>query len=221
MPQLHVLRVFVTDDGGAGNPLGVFLAGSTVPEVMRQTVAADLGFSETVFVDDPDRGVLRIFTPASELPFAGHPLVGTAWLLRESGLRVGTLHPPAGPVPTWVESGRTWIRGRPEWVPGMTLDQLASPAAIDALDGSTDGYFWAWQDEPSGQVRSRFFARSLGILEDPATGAAAVCLVAQLGRPILIEQGAGSILHARPGRDGSAEVGGLVVLDGERDYRMP
>ena len=79
---------------------------------MRQAVAADLGFSETVYVDDPDRGSLRIFTPASELPFAGHPLVGTAWLLRESGLRVGTLHPPAGPVPTWVESGRN-VDSRP------------------------------------------------------------------------------------------------------------
>ena len=40
-----------------------------------------LGFSETVYVDDPDTGQLRIFTPAAELPFAGHPLVGTAWLL--------------------------------------------------------------------------------------------------------------------------------------------
>ena len=47
----------------------------------QKIVATDLGFSETVFVDDPETGELRIFTPTTELPFAGHPLVGTAWLL--------------------------------------------------------------------------------------------------------------------------------------------
>ena len=41
---------------------------------------------------------MRIFTPAAELAFAGHPTVGTAWLLRESGRPVAALHPPAGEV---------------------------------------------------------------------------------------------------------------------------
>lgn len=74
MPKLHVLKVFVGEDGAGGNPLGVFLGGREVPNEARHSVAARLGFSETVFVDDPERGVLRIFTPATELPFAGHPL---------------------------------------------------------------------------------------------------------------------------------------------------
>jgi PhzF family phenazine biosynthesis protein len=94
--RLHVLKVFVGEDGGGGNPLGVFLNGGEVPERDRQAVAADLGFSETVFVDDPERGVLRIFTPGTELPFAGHPLVGTAWLLAQEGPGATVLRPPAG-----------------------------------------------------------------------------------------------------------------------------
>jgi predicted PhzF superfamily epimerase YddE/YHI9 len=77
---------------------------------------------------------------------------------------------------------------------------------------------WAWEDEPAGQVRARVFAPRYGIAEDQATGAAAVRLVSGLGRPITIRQGAGSLLHARPGPDGSAEVGGLVVLDEVRDH---
>src|SRR5687768_14053547 len=81
MPQLHLLRVFCSDDGAGGNPLGVFLHGADVPAERRQAVAADLGLSETVFVDDAERGDIRIFTPAVELDFAGHPAVGTAWLL--------------------------------------------------------------------------------------------------------------------------------------------
>ena len=51
-------------------------------------VAAELGFSETVFVEDRESGRIRIFTPGLELPFAGHPTVGTAWLLAETGTPV-------------------------------------------------------------------------------------------------------------------------------------
>src|SRR5262245_62723289 len=81
MPQVHLLRVFCAEDGSGGNPLAVFTEGADVPPERRQAVAADLGLSETVFVDDRERGAVRIFTPAVELDFAGHPAVGAAWLL--------------------------------------------------------------------------------------------------------------------------------------------
>ena len=80
MAELHVLRVFCGPAAG-GNPLGVFLNGSEVPDARRQEIAAELGFAETVFVDDSARGEIRIYTPGEEVPFAGHPVVGTAWLL--------------------------------------------------------------------------------------------------------------------------------------------
>ena len=225
MAELHVLRVFAAPDGTGGNPLGVFLDGPAVPEDRRQAVAADLGFSETVFVLDPPSGRLRIFTPAAELPFAGHPLVGTSWLLARERTAVATLRPPAGEVPTWLDDdGVTWIRGRAEWAPEITFRQLGGAGEVDALAGAPDGLdmvdCWAWEDEPAGRVRARVFAPRYGIAEDEATGAAAVRLVSRLGRPITIRQGAGSLLHARPGPDGSAEVGGLAVLDEVRDYRV-
>jgi predicted PhzF superfamily epimerase YddE/YHI9 len=222
MADLHVLRVFAAPDGSGGNPLGVFLDGAAVPEARRQEVAADLGFSETVFVLDPAAGQVRIFTPAAELPFAGHPLVGTSWLLARERAPVRVLRPPAGEVPTWVDRGITWIRARAEWAPEMTLRRLDRPEEVEALTGAPDGLgfadCWAWEDEPGGRVRARVFAPRFGIAEDEATGAAAVRLVTQLGRPIVIRQGAGSLLHARPGPDGTAEVGGAVVLDQTRHY---
>src|SRR4029453_10844164 len=111
MAELHVRRVFAAPEGTGGNPLGVFLDGPGVAEGRRQEVAADLGFSETVFVDDPAAGVVRIFPPAAELPFAGHPLVGTSWLLARERTAVTVLRPPAGEVPTFLdEDGVTWIR---------------------------------------------------------------------------------------------------------------
>jgi predicted PhzF superfamily epimerase YddE/YHI9 len=225
MAELHVLRVFLAPDGTGGNPLGVFLAGSAVPAGRRQAVAADLGFSETVFVDDPARGGVRIFTPASELPFAGHPLVGTSWLLARERTAVAVLRPPAGEVPTFVDGdGVTWIRGRAEWAPEMDFRQFQQPGQVDALAGAPDGLgfvdCWAWEDEAAGRIRARVFAPRYGVAEDEATGAAAVRLVSRLGRPVTIRQGAGSLLRARPGPDGSAEVGGEVTLDQVRDYRV-
>ena len=158
MATLHVLRVFVGEGGAGGNPLGVFLSGKEVPEDRRQSVAADLGFSETVFVDDPDRGELRIFTPTVELPFASHPLVGTAWLLFREGFEVALLRPPAGEVPVRTEGDTTYISGRSEWAPPFEHIQLGSPDEVDALTGPPDGHdvagVWAWEDDASGRARA-------------------------------------------------------------------
>jgi predicted PhzF superfamily epimerase YddE/YHI9 len=222
MPAYHLLNVFTAEDGSHGNPLGVFIDGAAVPAADRQRVATELGYSETVFVDDPATGELRIFTPASELPLAGHPLVGSGWLIaRETG-SCEMLRPPAGEVPTWQDGEVRWIRARPEWAPQIELRQYDSPAEIEALDGPPNqlGFVdcWAWIDEAAGSVRSRVFVLDEGIPEDEATGAAALRIGAHLGRPLEIRQGKGSLLLARPGPDGTIDVGGLVAYRGEHDY---
>ncbi len=222
MPELHVLKVFVGEGGSGGNPLGVFVEGSEVPEEDRQAVAADLGFSETVFVEDAARGELRIFTPATELPFAGHPLVGTAWLLASQGLEVSALRPPAGEVPVRFEADLTYISGRPEWAPEFEHLRLDSPAEVEALDGPPDSHdlagAWAWEDEAAGRVRVRVFAPRVGVYEDEATGAHAVRLAAVLGRTITIHQGQGSLILAEPRGDGTVEIGGRTEPVEIRDY---
>ena len=78
--------MFTRGDAG-GNHLGVINDRSGLDTAAMQQIAADLGFSETVFVwwkegEAPD---VRIFTPTTELPFAGHPLVGTAWVMNHLG----------------------------------------------------------------------------------------------------------------------------------------
>jgi trans-2,3-dihydro-3-hydroxyanthranilate isomerase len=78
------LDVF-TDKRFAGNPLAVVLEPDGLDTEAMQTIAREFNLSETVFVQPAEtsahRAKLRIFTPASELPFAGHPTVGTAVLL--------------------------------------------------------------------------------------------------------------------------------------------
>ena len=224
MPTLHLLRVFCLDDGSGGNDLAVFLDGGEVPAASRQDVATDLGLSETVFVDDPESGRIRIFTPAVELPFAGHPAVGTAWLLAERVGAVAALRTPAGEVAVRQEGELTFCSARPEWSPPFEWIELPSAGEVDELTGPPAGHdlagCWAWIDEEGGLVRARVFPVRLGIDEDEATGSAAVLLAAQLGRPIDIRQGHGSRILARPVADGLAEIGGRSALDEVRAYRV-
>jgi predicted PhzF superfamily epimerase YddE/YHI9 len=224
MAELHVLRVFCDARWGFGNPLGVFLDGAEIPEERRQDVAAELGFSETVFVDDAASGQMRIFTPGLELDFAGHPSVGTAWLLGKERAPVAVLRPPAGEVEVRVDGGRTFVAGRPEWGPEWKLIQLEDALAVEETTAPPEGEelacVWAWVDDAEGTVRSRCFSLEDGVGEDEATGSAAICLVAALERDIEILQGRGSRLDARYLGEGRAEVGGRVVLDDVREFAL-
>ena len=73
-----------TDVPFAGNQLAVFTDAREIPEERLQPLAREINFSETVFVYPPAGGGharMRIFTPSEELPFAGHPVLGTAFVL--------------------------------------------------------------------------------------------------------------------------------------------
>ncbi len=90
MPKLdfHQLDVF-TSQPGAGNPLAVVLDGSALDSAAMQRFARWINLSETTFVLPPTQPQasyrLRIFTPKQELPFAGHPSIGTAHALLSAG----------------------------------------------------------------------------------------------------------------------------------------
>lgn len=231
MTQLDVLRVFIGPDGRGGNALGVFVDGGAIAPDRRQAVAAELGFSETVFVDgvatDPDGlrvATVRIFTPAAELAFAGHPTVGAAWLLERTGDPVAALRCPAGLAATWADAdAQRWVRARATWIHQFAAIQLSSVAAVDADApgemGEPGRYVWAWEDEAAGRIRARYFATDYGILEDEATGAAAVRMGDMLGRDLVIRQGVGSELLVRPDlTTGTVAIGGRVELVEVRDF---
>ncbi|THA63787.1 PhzF family phenazine biosynthesis protein [Streptomyces sp. A0958] len=210
---IDVLRVFCGPDGRHGNALGVVRDGRRHPgRPARQELARRLGFSETVFVDDPERGQLDIYTPGLRLPFAGHPVVGAAWLLDLEVLEL-----EVGDVFARQDGEFSWIAARPEWAPPRTLQRYASAAEVDALPAPPLGegwlYAWAWEDEAAGRVRARAFPRrDDNIAEDEATGAAALLLSAQLGRALNITQGRGSQILTAPAPDGTVEIGGRVLL---------
>ncbi|MDO3639870.1 PhzF family phenazine biosynthesis protein [Mycolicibacterium arseniciresistens] len=222
--DVTVLRVFTDADGQFGNPLGVVDA-STVDPADRQRMATELGYSETIFVDVPEPGAttahLRIFTPATELPFAGHPTVGAAWWLREQGSALHTLQVPAGIVQVAYDGDLTAVSARSDWAPEFAIHDLSSLDELAEADPSdfpddTQHYLWTWTDRDNGEVRARMFAAVLGVPEDEATGAAAVRLTDYLSRDLTIVQGRGSMIHTRWSPEGWVRVAGRVVNDGAR-----
>src|SRR5438132_13953592 len=111
--RLRWVDVF-TERALAGNPLAVVLEADGLSDMQMQAIARETNLSETTFVLPPEKrehtAKVRIFTPHVELPFAGHPTVGTGWVLIDEGL-VGsdaasfTLEEGVGPIPVRVDRG--------------------------------------------------------------------------------------------------------------------
>jgi predicted PhzF superfamily epimerase YddE/YHI9 len=222
--DVTVLRVFTDQDGNFGNPLGVVDASQAEPGE-RQRIAAQLGYSETIFIDVPKSGAnsahARIYTPTTELPFAGHPTVGAAWWLRDRGTPVRTLQVPAGIVQVMYEEDITAVSARSEWAPEFAIYDLASTDELFAADkddypDDIQNYLWTWMDRERGAIRSRMFAASLGVPEDEATGAAAVRITDYLSRDLTILQGKGSVINTRWSPEGWVRIAGRVVSDGTK-----
>ncbi len=226
--DVTVLRVFTDSDGNHGNPLGVVDADLVAP-TDRQALAAELGYSETIFIGLPAAGAgsatAHIFTPTTELQFAGHPTVGAAWYLRDRGTPVNTVQVPAGLVQVEFESGTdgefTVIRARSEWAPDFSIYDMGSVDEVlgadpDDYTEDVEHYVWAWLDEGAGEIRSRMFASHLGVPEDEATGAAAVRITDYLSRDLSITQGSGSKIRTYWSAEGWVKVAGRVVDDGIR-----
>src|SRR5436190_23987267 len=126
MPYCRPVRVpfrlvdVFTERPLAGNQLCVVpeTSVSLDPTVM-QSLAREIGFSETTFVTEAggDRYTMRIFTPDQELPFAGHPTLGTAYLMvaegRVTSPAIQTTAVGEVPVEIDVEEGFGWMRQRP------------------------------------------------------------------------------------------------------------
>lgn len=140
-----VLDVF-TDTPLQGNQLAVFLDARGIPPETMQPLARELNLSETVFVLAPEQGAdarIRIFTPAAELPFAGHPVLGTAIAIGvERALAQVTLETGAGVVPVTLRGDGGGGDGR-------------SSASADPPAGARIGYGSMRQPIPTWQRYER------------------------------------------------------------------
>jgi trans-2,3-dihydro-3-hydroxyanthranilate isomerase len=213
----EIVDVF-TDRPFTGNPLAVVYGGEHVDTDQMRALAREFNLSETAFVLPPTVDSasyrLRIFTPAAELPFAGHPSVGAAVAQHRRGLLpVGTAWQECGagvlPVEVHADGRATLTGGTPSLGPvldaapylmaaTLTPDDLMPPpvrlagtglefaylpvrpeavarATAKPVDGAGQVLCFAW-DPQTRLAHARMFGGGLGVVEDPATGSAALGL---------------------------------------------
>lgn len=150
--RFHICDVF-TDTRFGGNQLAVLPEAQGLSDRQMQQIAREFNFSESTFVLPPEQGHtrrVRIFTPATEVPFAGHPNIGTAFALATTGafgpldrdLTV-TFEEKAGPVPVSIRQrdGRLWCElSAPQRLSlGRTVsaDIVASAVSLQPSDIAT------------------------------------------------------------------------------------
>jgi trans-2,3-dihydro-3-hydroxyanthranilate isomerase len=139
-PRIYIVDVFA-ERPYTGNQLAVVIGENLSDEAMQQ-ITAEINYSETTFVrpsPEPDGGYrIRIFTPAREIAFAGHPILGTAWVVRHhlasQHARNVQLNLAVGPVPVTFESSAAdgevaWFLA-PHVTPGATCARERIAAAL-------------------------------------------------------------------------------------------
>ena len=228
----EVVDVF-TDRAFAGNPLAVVLDADDLTTEQMQAIAGEFNLSETAFPVKAPEGAtygLRIFTPQTELPFAGHPSVGSAWLLHRLGrIAAGPNVQACGagllPVDVTAE-GATLTGGPPslgdELDPGPLLEavglgpeDLAGPAPRSAGVGIDWTYLLVRRE-----ALARAMADTARVSAVPGTGLALVAWDGERARARVYAGGAGV---AEDPATGSAALGLGVYLaaslgDGEHRY---
>ena len=146
--KYRVVDVF-TEEPLLGNQLGVFPDSAGLDDATMQKIAKELNVAETVFISPSTRpdcvANVRIFTPAREMPFAGHPTVGSSFVLREIGVvpknvERFALEEKIGPVPVRVEPGNggrplIWLTTPPIKVePGRDANACVRALGLDAAE---------------------------------------------------------------------------------------
>jgi len=131
----YVLDVF-TDTPLEGNQLGLFPEADSLSAEQMQRIARELNVAETIFLLPPDAGGtvrVRIFTPGTELPFAGHPVLGAAVFLgQELGLDEVSLETQRGLTPLQLDGGFGWMTQPPfPHVPYDRIDELLAALGVD------------------------------------------------------------------------------------------
>lgn len=226
-----------------GNQLAVFHSPGRLTRNQMQKIAREMNFSETTFVlpsksSDVD-GRVRIFTPAEEIPFAGHPIIGTAYVIqgRKKGKKPDKLllECDAGLIEVEISATRTKntltmtqpapefgtalqnrgqaaravgiksfevmgggvvsngldfliVEARDEEIVGRAQLNMEEATNVISRHGVIGIYLFTRVESRRINVKARFFAPSVGVMEDPATGSAAGALGGYLARILKFPQ---------------------------------
>ncbi len=138
----YIVDVF-TQKKYAGNQLAVFLNATDLTAMQMQQIASEINFAESTFVTalDPEnnRATIRIFTPAHEMQFAGHPIIGTSWILMNKVFKhcpaSMILNVPIGEIPVKQTQDLVWLKAaQPQFLDVYNKEDFASFSNLTATD---------------------------------------------------------------------------------------
>jgi trans-2,3-dihydro-3-hydroxyanthranilate isomerase len=138
----YIVDVF-TEKKYAGNQLAVFFNAQDLTTDQMQEIAREINFAESTFVTAIDaanrQANVRIFTPASEMKFAGHPVIGTSWVIINkiwnSSVHSITLNVPVGSIPVQEINDQLWLKAaQPEFFDVFMKEDFASFSNLITTD---------------------------------------------------------------------------------------
>ena len=138
----YIVDVF-TEKKYAGNQLAVFFNAQDLSTEQMQEITREINFAESTFVTAVDvennQAAVRIFTPASEMQFAGHPVIGTSWVILnkvfDHGTKAITLNVPIGPIPVKEINDQLWLKAaQPVFFDVFRKEDFASFSNLKTTD---------------------------------------------------------------------------------------
>lgn len=220
---VHVVRIFVNESNEFGSSVGIVIdEGYTLSSSRRLEITRQLGFSETVFVNQIALGDMSIYSKQGEIAFAS-PLLGAVWFVEQQGKRLSTITCQSKFIDVLHDKGLTWLRlPDTSTLPPWDLHELPNPTEVDRLrqvDRSSNEHtlFWApmGQKMSTPQIRARTFAPGWGIPEEEANGSGSMLLAHRLGKSIDVLHGKGSHIQVIT-NDKGLVIGGSVCQDADR-----
>ncbi len=212
---MQTLKVFCTHKGEFGDSTGFIVdEKQEFYAKKRQKIAKDSGFDEIAFVDDVARGKISIYNPIKEIAFAGQIVVGAAWFWRNILLKpLDQIICRDFTVEVGSDKNSAWaiapINNMPPWdivyeEDSEKMEQMNPPEVEHTM-------IWSWQNRAKGVVQARTFAPDWGIPEAEVNGSGSILLAEQLGRKLIVNHGAGSIIGVEPLSDDFCRLSGYVV----------
>ena len=154
MIDLYEAKVFSNENGAHGDKHGIIIDEERkINSAKRQSIAANLGYAETVFINDIDKADVSFFAQTGEISFAGTPALAVARMLEHlSGKQPASLVSMGNTIPLTFKGNAIWVDANVSIMPPWHHIQLKSASDVEKFDPAEakkleHTMVWAWSDE--------------------------------------------------------------------------
>jgi predicted PhzF superfamily epimerase YddE/YHI9 len=218
--DLYEAIVFCDEKGHHGDKHGIIIdEEQKIHSDERQKIATDLGYAETIFINDIDAASISFFAKTEAIPFAGTAALAAARMLqRLSRKQPALLKTMDNAISLSFKGNEIWVDANISIMPRWNHLRLESVVEVEriTLEESNDlehTMVWAWSDRKNGVIRARTFAPDWMLPEVEANGSGSMILANRLDRRIVVIHGVGSKIFAESKSNDTASLGGRVAVN--------